>query len=86
MKNTRLSKKLMVINSGDKNFQSNQEKTSIFSIDGTKIYSVINSIKNFEIPSNVRVIKMGSFSGTSINEKLIIPASVEIIEDEAFYD
>lgn len=64
-------------------FQSNRENTAIFSKDGSELISVINSLTKFTIPPGVKVIKR-AFSFSKIKEELLIPASVEIIEDNAF--
>lgn len=65
-------------------YESNIEKTAVYSKDGKELVCVINALEDFKIPKNVRVIKHKAFFGSMISGTLIIPASVEVIEDEAF--
>lgn len=64
-------------------YKSNDEKTAIFSKDGTELVDVIYTKNFFEIPDGVRVIKRKALSSANIPNRLIIPASVEVIEKEA---
>lgn len=43
------------------------------------------SLKEFDIPDNVRVIKRRAFYGTKIFDCLVIPSSVEVIEENTFF-
>lgn len=45
---------------------------------------ILCNLKKFEIPKNVRVIKKHAFSSSKVSGTLLIPSSVEIIEDKAF--
>lgn len=65
-------------------FTTNENKTAILSKDKTKLICMIQTIENFEIPEGIRVIGRKAFYFSAISGKLIIPASVEVIEDEAF--
>lgn len=65
-------------------YESNLEKTAIFSKDRSELICVVPAMEHFEIPNCVRVIKKGAFYCASINQHLFIPKSVEIIEDHAF--
>lgn len=64
-------------------FRSNDARNAIFSSDGSELVCVIQKLKNFKIPENVKVIKKQAFSYSMIAE-LTIPGSVETIEDETF--
>lgn len=67
-------------------FASNEERTSVwYSKDGSELIFVLSWLKHFDIPSNVRVIKRETFKYSQINPRISIPASVEVIEDQAFY-
>lgn len=65
-------------------FVSNEEKTAVYSKDGSELILVLSYIEHFEIPSGVRVIKKEAFRCSCIKSKLLIPASVEVIEERAF--
>lgn len=65
-------------------FESNKEGTAIFSKDGCELICVVSSLLSFDIPESVRVIGCDAFSCSSINGSLLIPASVEVIDDYAF--
>lgn len=68
-----------------KYFESNIDGTKIYSKDGSELVFVAKKTKRrFKIPDCIRVIKKGAFNFTKIIEKLVIPASVEVIEDYAF--
>lgn len=62
--------------------KSNEEKNAVFSKDGTELVCVVGPLKEFEIPNGVRVIKKGSMN-SKISDRLIIPSSVEVIEEGA---
>lgn len=65
-------------------YESNEEGRVIMSKDGRNLVSVINRHEQFEIPKSVVVIKNGSFTGSNIGTKLVIPRTVEVIEEHAF--
>lgn len=76
-------KLLETISVDNDQFQSNREKNAVFSKDGKELFFVNGALRSFEIPDSVRVIKRRAFYGSKVTE-IMIPASVEIIEDEAF--
>lgn len=65
-------------------YKSNKEENAVFSKDGSELVCIIKNLSEFQIPDGVRVIKRFVFYESTICGKLIIPASVEIIENEAF--
>lgn len=65
-------------------FESNEEGTAIFTKDGSELISVINTLKDFEIPEGVRVIKKGALDIYLTNGHIVIPSSVEVIEEKVF--
>lgn len=65
-------------------YASNNDGTAIYSKDGSELIFILNKLKTFEIPEGVRVIKKTAFDSSKIFGSLFIPASVEVIEDEAF--
>lgn len=65
-------------------FESNSEGYDIFSKDVSELICVIKSMKRFNIPDNVRVIKQNVFKDSKISDNLLVPASVEVIEAKAF--
>lgn len=62
-------------------YESNEEKTAVFSKDKSELFYFI---KGEVIPEGVRVIKKGCFLNILNNDYLLIPSSVEVIEDGAF--
>lgn len=67
-------------------YESNQAQTAIFSKDGSELFGVVREIEFFEIPDGVRVIKKSAFEYSSIKRRIFIPASVEVIESNAFHE
>lgn len=65
-------------------FESNEDGSVIFSKDGSEMICAIKNLKSLEIPDGVRVIRQRAFLNSMVNGKLVIPTSVEIIENEAF--
>ncbi len=59
------------------------EDGSIYNKDKTELVMYNSSVKRYTVPSSVKIIKAGSFSGCGIND-LIIPDTVEMIEPLAF--
>lgn len=55
----------------NKKYQSNPERTAIFSSDGSELVFVIMSFTKFKIPNNVRIIKKKVFYSSSISEVMI---------------
>lgn len=66
-------------------YASNREGTVIYSKDGTELVCIIKTLEHFEIPEGVKIIKTCAFYNSNISNRLIIPSSVEIIEDDAFF-
>lgn len=66
-------------------FKTNNEGTAILSQDGKELIYVISRLRSIEIPEGVYVVKRHAFLSSSINGRLEIPASVEIIEDYAWH-
>lgn len=65
-------------------FASNKEGTVVLSKDGSELVCVLHMEKRFEIPDGIRVIKKGALQDNRFHKVLLIPASVEVIEDGAF--
>lgn len=65
-------------------YKSNQEGTMILSGDGSELVYIDASVDNFKIPDGVRVLKKHFMSVSEKFGNLIIPASVEVIENRAF--
>lgn len=59
----------------------------IYSKDGTEItYILGDGPETFEIKEGVTTLKSGVFAGKATLKKVIIPVSVTVIEEKAFYD
>lgn len=65
-------------------YKSNPEGTAVYSKDGSELVCIIKRLKHFEIPRGVKVIKSHAFFCSKISYRLVIPSSVEVIEDFAF--
>ena len=59
----------------------------IYSKDGTEITYILGDVpETFEIKEGVTTLKSGVFAGKATLKKVIIPVSVTVIEEKAFYD
>lgn len=65
-------------------YESNEDRTAVFSKDGSKLICAIGQYMCFIIPDGVRVVKRKAFQNV-IFTKIVFPASVEVIEDDAFH-
>lgn len=65
-------------------YKSSYNGDAIYSKDGSELICIIKNTKTFQIPSNVRIIKHRTFCYSFIAGEILIPKSVEEIEDEAF--
>lgn len=67
-------------------YQSSEERSTIFSRDGSGLVCVIKTHNQFEIPGSASVIKKRVFCHLAIKGHLITPPSVKVIEEETFHD
>lgn len=59
----------------------------IYSKDGTEITYILGDVpETFEIKEGVTTLKSGVFAGKATLKKVIIPVSVTVVEEKAFYD
>lgn len=59
----------------------------IYSKDGTEITYILGDVpETFEIKEGVTTLKSGVFEGKATLKKVIIPVSVTVVEEKAFYD
>lgn len=65
-------------------FESEETNKVIYSKDGSQLIAAIPSIGEFIIPQNVKIIKKGALYYSGIKQ-IVIPSSVETIEDESIF-
>ena len=62
------------------------EGKNVVNIDSTAFDEVRDQVKDVDIKSNIKIIEKGLFKNCKILSKLILPSTIETIEDEAFYN
>lgn len=79
--------KLPTDESGNQLGYFKEDGSVIYSKDGTEITYILGDVpETFEIKEGVTTLKSGVFAGKATLKKVIIPVSVTVVEEKAFYD